>query len=139
MQGNSDKKDQNIIIADYNTNKGTTWKIQYADESVASVTTAKKTTVLGDYKYNTNAGLFVMRPFRIVSRLESKRLMGVKGLNVVAMDRSLDKSQVFYFTEKNSCIRTQASPGKCLDIEGGSQAPGANLMVWAAHPTAWNQ
>lgn len=105
VQGNSDKKDQNIIIAEYNMNKGTTWKIHYTDESVTTTTT-KKTTVSGEYKYNTNAGLFVMRPFRIVSRLESKRLMAVKGQNVVVMDRSLDNSQVFYFTEKNNCIRS---------------------------------
>jgi hypothetical protein len=108
VQGNSDKKDQNIILAEYNSNKGTTWKIQYTDESVHTVTTVKKSSVNGDYKWNTNAGLFVMRPFRIVSRLESKRLVTLKGLNIMVGDRTLDKAQVFYFTEKNNCIRSQA-------------------------------
>jgi hypothetical protein len=94
------------MMAGWNNQKGTTWRLEYLDESVKMVTQRKKISPTGDYKYVPAAGLFANRPFRIISKLPSRRLMTVVGRNVVVKDRSQDMSQVWMYVEKNSCIKS---------------------------------
>ena len=83
----------------------------------------------GDYKYVAAAGLFANRPFRIISKLPSGRLMSVQGSNVVVKDRSKDMSQVWMYVERNSCIKSQSNR-KCMDLAGGNMRDGTTLLVW---------
>jgi hypothetical protein len=94
------------MMASWNNQKGTTWKLEYLDESVKVNVQRKKVGPSGDYKYVASAGLFANRPFRIISKLPSKRLMAVQGSNVVVKDRSGDMSQVWMYVERNSCIKS---------------------------------
>jgi len=95
------------------------WKVVYVDEATPDQTKG----------LNKDFGLFVNRPFFIISRLPMERAIEVvDGRKVVINTRADRNAQHFIFNPKTKTIDSIAYKGKSLDIQNDGRSN--NLQVW---------
>jgi len=97
VSGNKDNENQNVIAYKKNTNEGQKWTILYADDE-------EKDPQTGDY--SAEWGLFVGRPFHIVSTMSSKRYVDlISNRSVIKTANGFD-TQKFVFDWATRSIKS---------------------------------
>jgi len=70
---------------------------------------------------NNEFGLFVNRPFYVVSKLPMKRCLGLNGNNVVLQTKQYNRvTQQFFFDGETKTIKSNSQKDKSLHSTGGS-------------------
>ena len=65
---------------------------------------------------NARFGLYVQRPFHLVSFLPKHRYLDIIGRNLVIKTPNGKKTQVFWFDQKSKTIKSQHNKGWSLNI-----------------------
>lgn len=119
VSGAKDSEGQKVIQYKRHNGANQRWRVVYVDEATPDQTKG----------LNKEYGLFVNRPFYIISRLPMARAIEViQGRNVVIMTRAERNSQHFIFDAKTKTINSIAYKGKSLDIENDGKS--SNLQIW---------
>lgn len=82
----------------------------------------------GKGELNKEFGLYVERPFYIISMCGEKRYLDVISGNVVVKTPNEFDSQVWYFDQKTKTIMNTLHKGKSLDIQSAGNTN--NLQIW---------
>ena len=77
---------------------------------------------------NEEYGLFVKRPFHIVSDLQAHRYIDILGSNVVIKTPNGYNTQVFWFDQRTKTIKSESDSALSLDIKGAGQSQ--DMQVW---------
>jgi len=88
VHGGVDAENRNIIMWSKHKGMNQQWNIIYADEW-------KKEPIKGEL--NTEFGLYVERPFYIVSQLPRNRYLSINGREMVIRTSDDKDTQVWYF------------------------------------------
>ena len=99
VSGGKDNENQNIIIYKKHGGLNQQWDITYADEYPDE---PKKNEL------NERFGLYVERPFYIVSQLGSNRYLDlINNRNMVIKTRNGRNTQIWWFDQKSLTIKTK--------------------------------
>jgi len=85
----------------------------------------------GKGELNKDYGLYVERPFYIISACGEKRYMDVIGRNIVVKTPNEFDSQVWYFDQNSKTIKNTLHKNKSLDIQNSGNTN--NLQVWSTN------
>jgi hypothetical protein len=85
----------------------------------------------GKGELNTDYGLYVERPFYIISMFGEKRYLDVINRNVVIKTPNEFDSQVWFFDQKTKTIRNTLYKDKSLDIQNAGNTN--NLQIWSTN------
>ena len=77
---------------------------------------------------NTDFGLYVERPFHVVSMMRKHRYLDLIGRNLVIKTPNGFKSQVFYFDQKSKTIKSDMHKSLSFDIRSAGRTN--NMQVW---------
>lgn len=119
VQGGKDNEGQNIRM--WNKHKGLNqkWDVTYVKEMKPEPTKGQ---------LNKRFGLYVERPFHIVTAMKSGRYVDVVENNIVIKTPNGFKTQIWWFDQKTKTIKSQADPNKSLSIE--NQGRTNNAQLW---------
>jgi hypothetical protein len=98
VEGNRDKDGQNVIVWKKSNGLNSKWNIVYADQN------------------NGQDGLIPGKPFRLVSKMKSGRVLTQAGNNVVIRSKSDKEAQIFILDPKTKTIEPYKSRNLSLDI-----------------------
>ena len=102
------------------------WDVVYADEWKGEP---------GKGELNEDFGLYIQRPFYIVSALGSKRYLEViNSRNMVIKTKNSHKTQTWWFDQKSYTIKTKLN-NQSWDITGGK---GDQMRIWSTN-SQWYQ
>jgi hypothetical protein len=76
---------------------------------------------------NTEFGLYVERPFHIVSQLPSHKFLDVLGSNLVIKTPNGRKSQIWWFDQKSKTIKSQWRRHQSIDMQNAGRS--RNLQI----------
>jgi hypothetical protein len=85
----------------------------------------------GKGELNKEFGLYVERPFYIISMCGEKRYIDVVGRNVVVKTPNEFDSQVWYFDQKTKTIMNTLHKNKSLDIQNSGNTN--NIQLWSTN------
>jgi hypothetical protein len=100
-----------------NNSKAQKWKILYVDQAVTEQSKGM----------NKSFGFFVNRPFFISSLLPMRRVISVRGTNLVINPRTTTNRQHFYFDAKTKTICSVALKGQSISIEKEGNSSNVHL------------
>ena len=80
---------------------------------------------------NSEFGMYVERPFHIVSQLGTRRYLDILGRNLVIKVPNGRKTQVWYFDQRSKTIKTQSNRGWSFDIQNYGKSK--NMRVWSTN------
>jgi hypothetical protein len=126
VHGGVDAENRNVIV--WNRHKGLNqqWDIMYVDEW-------KGEPVKGEL--NERFGLYVERPFYIVSQLSANRYLDlINNRNFVIKTPNGRSSQVWYFHQKSLTIRTKYN-NQSWDIKNSGKTN--NMQIWSTNSGWW--
>jgi len=106
-----DAEGTNVMSYTVRNVAGQKWKIAYLSKKVI------------DQKegLNKNRGLYINRPFYIVSKLWMSRVITVAGgKNLVIQSRTDSKDQQWFYDQTTKTIKSVSNKDKSLDIRGGN-------------------
>ena len=118
VHGNVDSENRNVIVHKRHSGLNQQWEILYAD-------TAKPEPTSG---LNPDFGIYINRPFHIVSHLGEKRYLDMIGRKLVIKTRNGFKSQIFYFDQRTRTIKSQQNKGWSFDIQNSGRSH--NMQMW---------
>ena len=124
VHGGVDAENRNVQVWNRHNGLNQQWEILYADS-------AKPAPTKG---YFPLAGLYINRPFYVVSHLPSKRYLDLVGRNLVIKTKNGRSSQVFYFDAKTRTIKSQQNKG--WSFSGRSAGRSNDMEVWNTN-SAW--
>lgn len=126
VHGGRDDENRNVIVWNKHRGMNQQWEIIYQDDMEPE---PKKGQLNKDF------GLYVERPFHIVSQMASRRYVDVfNNKNVVLKTPNGYKSQVWYFDQKSKTIKNQKN-NRSLDIQNSGRH--RNLQVWSTNSKWW--
>jgi hypothetical protein len=126
VHGGQDTENRNIIV--WNKHKGLNqqWDVVYADEMPED---PKKGEL------NKEFGLYVERPFYIISELSSHRYLDlINNRNMVIKTRNARKTQTWWFDQKSLTIRTKLN-NQSWDIKSSGKT--TNMQIWSTNSGWW--
>ena len=126
VTGGVDAENRNIIV--WNKHKGLNqqWDIVYADEYPEE---PKKGELNKDF------GLYVERPFYVVSKLSSHRYLDlINNRNMVIKTPNGRNTQVWFFDQKSLTIKTQLNK-QSWDIQSSGKTN--NMQIWSTNSNWW--
>jgi len=85
----------------------------------------------GKGELNKEFGLYVERPFYIISMCGEKRYIDVVGRNVVVKTPNEFDSQIWYFDQKTKTIMNTLHKNKSLDIQNSGNTN--NIQLWSTN------
>jgi hypothetical protein len=126
IAGNKDVENRNIIIHRKHGRINQQWDLiyvdKYADEPVKG-------------ELNKEFGLYVQRPFHIVSEMNSHRYLEViNARDIVIKTNNDQKGQVWYFDQISKTIKSQKN-NQSLDIKSAGRS--RNIQVWSTNSGWW--
>jgi uncharacterized protein YneR len=122
VSGGKDNENQNIIIYKKHGGLNQQWDITYADEYPDE---PKKNEL------NERFGLYVERPFYIVSQLGSNRYLDlINNRNMVIKTRNGRNTQIWWFDQKSLTIKTKYN-NQSWDIQSSGRTQ--NMQVWSTN------
>jgi len=77
---------------------------------------------------NKEFGLYVERPFHVVSALASHRYLDLIGNNMVIKTPNGFPSQVWYFDQASKTIKSEEQKHRSWDIQ--SEGRSTNVQIW---------
>jgi hypothetical protein len=127
VQGNVDTENRNIVVTNQN-NKGLhqQWDIVYADEWKGEP---------GKGELNQEFGLYVERPFYIVTEMNSHRYVDlINNRNMVLKVPNGRNTQVWYFHQQSLSIRTKYN-NQSWDIKSSGKSN--DMQIWSTNSRWW--
>jgi hypothetical protein len=127
VQGNVDTENRNIVVTNQN-NKGLhqQWDIVYADEWKGEP---------GKGELNEEFGLYVERPFYIVTEMNSHRYVDlINNRNMVLKVPNGRNTQVWYFHQQSLSIRTKYN-NQSWDIKSSGKSN--DMQIWSTNSRWW--
>lgn len=100
-----------------NGSRAQKWKVVYVDQAVSDQSKG----------LNKAFGFFVNRPFYISSLLPMRRVVSVRGSNLVINPRQKSNRQHFFFDSKTKTLKSVAYKGKSISIQ--SEGRSNNLRL----------
>jgi hypothetical protein len=85
----------------------------------------------GKGEKNEEYGLYVERPFYIISMCGEKRYLDVVGSNIVVKTPNEFDSQVWYFDQNTKTIKNTLQKSKSLDIQSSGNT--SNMQLWSTN------
>jgi hypothetical protein len=126
VQGNVDAEGRNIGAQHKNGNINQQWDVIYADEWKGEP---------GKGELNEEFGLYVERPFYIISQLPSNRYLDlINNRNFVIKTKNGRNTQVWWFDQKSLTIKTKLN-NQSFDIQNSGKT--RNMQVWSTNSGWW--
>jgi hypothetical protein len=97
VSGSKDVENQNILVWGKHGGLNQQWDLVYADEWKGEP---------GKGELNEKFGLYVERPFHIVTQLKSNRYLDMIGRDFVIKTPNSFKTQVWYFHQQSLTIKS---------------------------------
>jgi hypothetical protein len=125
VHGGRDEENRDIIVYTKHGKINQQWDVIYADQW-------KRDPIKGEL--NEDFGLYVERPFFIVSEMSNHRYLDLIGRNFVIKTRNGRTSQQWWFHQQSLTIKSK-SMNQSWDIKssGGSQ----DIQVWSTNSKWW--
>lgn len=98
------------------------WKIVYADQWKPEPTKGQM---------NHDFGLYVERPFYIVSEMAKHKYLDEINGNIVIKTPNGYDTQKWFFDQKSRTIKNVKTPTKSFDIQSGGRT--SNMQIWATN------
>jgi hypothetical protein len=84
---------------------------------------------------NPDFGMYVQRPFHIVSMMAAHRYLDILGRNLVIKTPNGFDTQVFWFDQKSKTIKSQRHKGWSFDIQSAGRSN--NMQMWNTNSGWW--
>jgi membrane carboxypeptidase/penicillin-binding protein PbpC len=122
VSGNKDTENQNIHMWKRHGGLNQQWDVVYADEY-------PKEPVKGEL--NKMFGLYVERPFYIISELNEHRYLDlINNRNMVIKTRNGRNTQTWYFDQRSLTIKTKLN-NQSWDIKSAGKTN--NMQIWSTN------
>ena len=122
VSGGADTENRNIIMYTKHGKINQQWDLVYADEWKGEP---------GKGELNEKFGLYVERPFYIVSALSSGRYLDlINNANFAIKTRNGRSSQTWYFHQQSLTIRTKYN-NQSWDIQSSGKTN--NMQIWSTN------
>jgi hypothetical protein len=125
VSGGRDVENQNIIVWGKHGKINQQWDLVYADEWKGEP---------GKGELNEQFGLYVERPFHIISQMKSNRYLDLVGRNFVIKTRNSLKTQIWYFDQKSLTIKSKNN-NQSWDIRSSGRT--SDMQVWSTNSQWW--
>jgi len=125
VHGGVDAENRNIIVWTKHGKINQQWDIIYADEYPEE---PKKGELNEDF------GLYVERPFYIVTQMNSHRYLDILGNNFVIKTPNGKNTQIWYFHQQSLTIRTKSN-NQSWNIQ--SNGGGQNMHITSTNSNWW--
>jgi hypothetical protein len=126
ISGGIDTQNRNVMVYNKHGKINQQWDIIYVDEYPEE---PKKGELNKDF------GLFVQRPFYIVSQLEENRYLDlINNKNFVIKTRNGRTTQEWYFDQQTFTIKSKYN-NKSWDITSSGKA--STMQIWATNSRWW--
>ena len=126
VSGGVDAENRNVIIYNKHGKINQQWDVLYTDEW-------KGEPVKGEF--NERFGLYVERPFYIVSQLPENRYLDlINNRNMVIKTPNGRSTQVWYFHQQSLTIRTKYN-NQSFDIKSSGRTQ--NMQIWSTNSGWW--
>jgi hypothetical protein len=126
IQGGVDQENRNIIAYNRHSKINQQFDIIYADQW-------KRDPIKGEL--NKDFGLYVERPFYIISQMGRGRYLDLIGnRNMVIKTRNSRKTQIWWFDQKSLTIKTKLN-SQSWDIKNSGKT--ADMQVWSTNSGWW--
>ena len=126
VHGGVDAENRNIIVWNKHGKINQQWDVMYVDEW-------KGEPQKGEL--NERFGLYVERPFYIVSKLSSGRYLDlINNRNMVIKTRNGRSTQTWYFHQQSMTIRTKYN-NQSWDIQSSGRTN--NMQIWSTNSGWW--
>jgi hypothetical protein len=127
VQGNVDAENRNIEVQNKNNGINQQWDIVYVDEWKGEP---------GKGELNEKFGLYVERPFHVVSQLPENRYLDlINNRNMVIKTPNGRNTQVWYFHQQSLTIRTKLN-NQSWDIKSSGKTK--DMQIWSTN-SGWFQ
>ena len=126
VSGNVDAENRDIIMYKKHGGLNQQWDIVYADEWKGEP---------GKGELNEEFGLYVERPFYIVSAMSDNRYLDlINNRNMVIKVRNGRKTQTWWFDQKSLTIKTKLN-NQSWDIQSSGKTN--NMQIWSTNSGWW--
>jgi hypothetical protein len=125
VSGNKDKENQNIIVYKRHGGRNQQWDVIYKDQWKGEPTKGQ---------LNKEYGLYVERPFHIISRMRSGRYLDLIGRNFVIKTSNGRTSQQWWFDQKSLTIKSKSN-NQSWDIKSAGKTK--DMQVWSTNSGWW--
>ena len=126
VSGNVDAENRNIIMYKKHGGLNQQWEIIYKDEYKGEP---------GKGELNERFGLYVERPFYIVSELGQNRYLDlINNRNMVIKTRNGRSTQTWWFDQKSLTIKTKLN-GQSFDIQSSGNS--SNMQIYSTNQKWW--
>jgi hypothetical protein len=126
VSGNVDAEQRNIIMWNKHGKLNQQWDVIYTDEWKGEP---------GKGELNEEFGLYVERPFYIVSQLPAHRYLDlINNRNMVIKTPNGRSTQVWWFDQKSLTIRTKLN-NQSWDIQNSGRT--RNMQIWSTNSGWW--
>ena len=122
VSGGKDNENANIIMYKKHSGLNQQWDVIYADQYEKEPTKGQ---------LNKKFGLYVERPFYVVSKLKSGRYLDlINNRNMVIKTRNGRKTQIWWFDQKSLTIKTKLN-NQSWDIKSSGRTN--NMQIWSTN------
>jgi hypothetical protein len=126
VSGGRDDENRNIEVTNQHNGVGQRWAVVYADE-------IKPVPTKG--QINEQFGLYVERPFFVVSLMRSRRYLDIVGNELVVKTPNGYDTQKWWFDQKSKTIKSFGDKSKSWHIKNSGQA--YNMYAWRTDSGWW--
>jgi hypothetical protein len=121
VAGSKDEEGSNVLSENVKNVASQRWRILYLKNKGEDATEG----------LNKNRGIYINRPFYIVSRLWMNRVITVySSKNLVIQSRTDAKTQQFVFDQESKTIKSVSDKDRSIDIRGGNAYVYATDARW---------
>jgi hypothetical protein len=125
VSGNKDVENQNIHMWKKHGGLNQQWDVVYADQWKGEPTKGQ---------LNKEYGLYVLRPFHIVSMMGKGRYLDLIGRGMVIKTANGRNTQVWYFHQTSLTIRSKSN-NQSWDIRSAGKT--RDMQVWSTNSGWW--
>ena len=126
VSGGVDAENRNIIMYNKHGKINQQWDLVYVDKWQGEP---------GKGQLNSRFGLYVERPFNIVSALGSHKYLDlINNRNMVIKTRNGRNTQTWYFHQQSLTIRTKLN-NQSFDIQNSGRT--SNMQIWSTNSGWW--
>ena len=126
VSGGQDTENRNVIVYNRHSGLNQQWDVVYADEYPEEPRKGE---------LNKDFGMFVERPFYIVSQLDENRYLDlINNRNMVIKTQNGRNTQTWFFDQKSMTIKTMLNK-QSWDIKSSGKTN--NMQIWSTNSGWW--
>jgi hypothetical protein len=126
VSGGQDTENRNVIVYNRHGGLNQQWDVVYADEYPEEPRKGE---------LNKDFGMFVERPFYIVSQLDENRYLDlINNRNMVIKTQNGRNTQTWFFDQKSMTIKTMLNK-QSWDIKSSGKTN--NMQIWSTNSGWW--